>query len=47
MKNGNQGLQDEGKFMAGKGKPPLTPTELDADIIWIYDMRTETRRVPA
>ena len=41
MKNGNQGLQDEGKFMAGKGKPPLTPTELDADIIWIYDMRTE------
>ena len=35
MKNGNQGLQDEGKFMAGKGKPPLTPTELDADIIWV------------
>jgi outer membrane protein assembly factor BamB len=41
MKNGNQGFQGEGKFMAAKGKPPLTPTELDADIIWIFNMREE------
>jgi outer membrane protein assembly factor BamB len=41
LKNGNQGFQDEGKFMTGKGKPPLTPTELDADIIWIFNMREE------
>ena len=41
MKNGNQGLQDEAKFMVDKGKPPLKPTKLDADIIWRFDMREE------
>ncbi len=41
MKNGNQGFQGEGKFMADKGKPPFEPTDLDADVIWIYDMRKE------
>ena len=41
MKNGNQGFQDEAKYMVDKGKPPLKPTELDADIIWRFDMREE------
>jgi outer membrane protein assembly factor BamB len=41
MKNGNQGFQGEGKFMAAKGKPPLTPSEMDADIIWTFNMREE------
>lgn len=41
MKDGNQGDQDEGKFMAGPGKPPMEVFEKDADIIWRYDMRGE------
>ena len=41
MANGNQGLQDEGKRMAGPGNPPIEPGKLDADVIWSYDMRAE------
>ena len=41
MHNGNQGVQDEGKYMVDKGKAPLEPTNLDADIIWRFDMRQE------
>lgn len=41
MKDGNQGDQDEGKFMAGPGNPPMEVFEKDADIIWRYDMRGE------
>ncbi|MGI9241986.1 MAG: PQQ-binding-like beta-propeller repeat protein [Verrucomicrobiales bacterium] len=39
--NGNDGLQNEGAYMAGPGKPPLEIGKLDADIIWSYDMRAE------
>ncbi|MDE2681873.1 MAG: PQQ-binding-like beta-propeller repeat protein [Verrucomicrobiota bacterium] len=46
MKNGNQGFQGEGKFMVDKGKPPLEPTALDADIIWVFDMRKEAGSFP-
>ncbi len=41
MANGNQGFQDEGKYFAGPGKPPVKPGENDADIIWVYDMINE------
>ena len=36
--NGNQGMQDEGKYIAGPGKPPVQVNDKDADIIWVYDM---------
>ncbi len=41
MKNGNQGMTDEGVYMAGPGNPPLEVGDKDADIIWVYDMREE------
>jgi outer membrane protein assembly factor BamB len=41
MKNGNQGVQDEGQYMAGSGKPPVEVGDDDADIIWRFDMRAE------
>ena len=41
MANGNQGYQDEGKHLAGVGKPAVEPGPLDADIIWRYDMMEE------
>ncbi|MFT5408513.1 MAG: outer membrane protein assembly factor BamB, partial [Verrucomicrobiales bacterium] len=41
MANGNDGTQDEGKQMAGPGKPPVEVGKLDADVIWSYDMRSE------
>jgi outer membrane protein assembly factor BamB len=42
LKNGNDGpFQDEGKYMAENGKPPVTPGPTDADIIWRFDMREE------
>lgn len=42
MANGNDGTyQDEGKYMAGPGKPPVTTGPGDADIIWRFDMRDE------
>ncbi len=40
--NGNDGpFKDEGSYMAGSGKPALTPGASDADIIWRFDMRDE------
>ena len=39
--NGNQGMQDEGKYIAGPGKPPVQLNDKDADIIWVYDMINE------
>ena len=39
--NGNQGFQDEGKYMAGPGSPALDVGPTDADILWVYDMREE------
>ena len=41
LANGNDGMRDEGKFMAEPGKPPVEVGKLDADIIWSYDMRAE------
>lgn len=41
LANGNDGFQDEGQYAAGVGKPPLELGPLDADIVWIYDMRKE------
>lgn len=41
MKDGNQGVQNEGAFMAGPGNPPMEVFEKDADIIWTYNMRDE------
>lgn len=46
MANGNQGLQDEGAYYAGKGKPPIEIDEKDADVIWRYDMREELNIFP-
>ncbi|MGC6515014.1 MAG: PQQ-binding-like beta-propeller repeat protein [Myxococcota bacterium] len=41
LTNGNQGLQDEGAYMAGPGKPPVELLPQDADIVWRYDMITD------
>lgn len=42
LKNGNQGpFKSEGQYMAGPGKAPMELGELDADIIWVFDMREE------
>jgi len=41
LANGNQGYQDEGQYTSGPGNAPLTLGPLDADILWIYDMRVE------
>ena len=43
FKNGNQGFQGEGKFMVDKGKSSLEPNNLDADIIWRYDIQRRAR----
>jgi outer membrane protein assembly factor BamB len=40
MANGNDGYQDEGKHMAPRGESEMTPGPLDADIIWLLDMKT-------
>lgn len=40
--DGNDGpFTDEGQYMAGPGNPPMEIGELDADILWVYDMREE------
>ncbi len=42
LANGNQGpFMDEGQYIAGPGKPKVTPGNTDADIIWRYDMMDE------
>lgn len=46
MANGNQGMQDEGTYFAGKGKPPIAIGPNDADVIWKYDMREELSVFP-
>jgi len=39
MANGNDGpFQDEGKHCVEAGREPLEPTNLDADILWLFDM---------
>jgi outer membrane protein assembly factor BamB len=40
MANGNDGpYQDEGKHMALRDQPAMTPGPLDADILWMLDMK--------
>lgn len=42
MANGNDGpFKDEGRLMAGEGKPPIEPGDKAADILWVYDMPAE------
>ncbi|MBL7224080.1 MAG: PQQ-binding-like beta-propeller repeat protein [Candidatus Brocadiae bacterium] len=42
MANGNDGpYRDEGKHMAIQGQPPVEPTKLDADILWLFDLRKQ------
>jgi outer membrane protein assembly factor BamB len=41
LRNGNHGpYRDEGRHMAPKDQPAMTPTDLDADILWLFDMRS-------
>jgi outer membrane protein assembly factor BamB len=40
LANGNDGpYQDEGSHMTPRGEPPMTPGPLDADILWLLDMK--------
>ena len=42
LKNGNDGpFKDEGAYMAGPGAAAIELGDLDADIIWVFDMREE------
>jgi outer membrane protein assembly factor BamB len=42
MADGNDGpFKDEGRYMAGPGKPALEVGPTDADIVWVFDMREE------
>ncbi|MES2463706.1 MAG: PQQ-binding-like beta-propeller repeat protein [Armatimonadota bacterium] len=42
MKNGNDGVfKEEGKYLADKGKPAITPSPTDGDVLWRFDMREE------
>jgi len=41
LSDGNDGLQDEGQYLAGPGATPLTLSPLDADIVWRFDFREE------
>lgn len=44
MADGNDGpYRDEGKHMTVDGEPELTPGPLDADILWLYDIRAESK----
>ena len=40
--NGNQGpYRDEGRHMAPAGEPPMQVSDIDADILWSFDMPAE------
>lgn len=41
LANGNQGDQDEGKYLTDKGQMPYTAGAKDADILWRFSMREE------
>lgn len=42
MSNGNDGtFKSEGQYMAGPGNAAMDVGKLDADIIWVFDMREE------
>jgi len=45
--DGNQGpFLDEGRYMAGRDKPPVALLPRDADIVWCFDMIEELGVVP-
>jgi outer membrane protein assembly factor BamB len=47
LADGNDGpYQDEAHHMVPKGEPPMELGELDADILWLFDMRAETKYYP-
>jgi outer membrane protein assembly factor BamB len=39
MADGNDGFQDEARYVAGPGRPPRPIGKKDADILWRFDMR--------
>jgi outer membrane protein assembly factor BamB len=41
LRNGNQGMQDEGRYFAGPDaeQPAPVDPQKDADILWVFDMR--------
>ena len=39
MANGNDGYQDESKHLTTRDGPPETAGQLDADIVWLLDMK--------
>lgn len=41
LANGNDGFTNESQYIVGEGKEPAELSETDADIIWVYDMRSE------
>jgi outer membrane protein assembly factor BamB len=41
LADGNQGVQDEAKYLTDKGAPAHTLGATDADIIWRFDMKEE------
>ena len=45
--DGNDGpYRDEGRHMVPSGESPMEVTEIDADIIWLFDMRSEVGMYP-
>jgi outer membrane protein assembly factor BamB len=41
LANGNDGVKDEGQYMAGPDESPVELGPQDADILWRFDMREE------
>lgn len=41
LADGNDGMQEEGAYMALAGAPPVELLPMDADILWSYDMPNE------
>lgn len=46
LADGNQGFQDEAKYYAGPGKPPVELSEKDGDILWLFNMIDEVGVFP-
>jgi len=42
LANGNDGpFRDEGRHMSPRDQPPMQPGPLDADILWLFDLRSQ------
>jgi outer membrane protein assembly factor BamB len=46
LADGNQGFQDEAKYYADKGKPPVELSATDGDILWLFNMIDEVGVFP-